>query len=217
MTIMNEYLRSMQTATALLRPFEIEAAFALLVRALKEGRSVYLCGNGGSASTASHMAVDLGKNIPTGPGPRMRVLSLTDNVAWLTALSNDINFDDCFTEQLINYIKPDDLLIGISASGDSENMVRAFELAQRVGADRLALIGFDGGRMVNLSTARVWVDSHDYGIVESVHLFIAHLLVRMLSQHAQRQNQSDVDVEILSSCETVIPSGNTDLTIASAS
>lgn len=205
MTMMNDYLRDMQSATALLRPSEIEAAYALLLRALKEGRSVYLCGNGGSASTASHMAVDLGKNIPTGLGPRMRVLSLTDNVAWLTALANDISYDDCFTEQLINYIKPNDLLIGISASGDSQNVVRAFELARRVGADRLAMIGFDGGRLVNLSTARIWIDSHDYGIVESVHLFITHLLVRMLSQQAIQQNQVDADETISSSCETIQP------------
>ncbi len=203
MTIMNDYLCDMQSATALLRPREIEAAYSLLLRALKEGRSVYLCGNGGSASTASHMAVDLGKNIPTGPGPRMRVLSLTDNVAWLTALANDLSYDDCFAEQLINYIKPNDLLIGISASGDSENVVRAFELAKRVGADRLAMIGFDGGRLVNLSTARIWIDSHDYGIVESVHLFITHLLVRMLSQQARQQNQMDAVETIPSSRETI--------------
>lgn len=203
MTLMNDYLCDMQSATALLRPREIEAAYSLLLRALKEGRSVYLCGNGGSASTASHMAVDLGKNIPTGSGPRMRVLSLTDNVAWLTALANDLSYDDCFAEQLINYIKPNDLLIGISASGDSENVVRAFELAKGVGADRLAMIGFDGGRLVNLSTARIWIDSHDYGIVESVHLFITHLLVRMLSHQARQQNQIDVVDTIPSSRETI--------------
>ena len=200
---MNDFLQAMQTATALLRPSEIEAAFSLLLRALREGRGVFLCGNGGSASTASHMAVDLGKNIPTGPGRRMRVISLTDNVAWLTAVANDVCYEDCFAEQLINYLQPRDLLIGISASGDSENMVRAFELAKRVEADRLAMIGFDGGRLAKLATSRVWVDSHDYGIVESVHLFIAHLLVRMLSEQIGRKEESDVLQQIPSSREPI--------------
>lgn len=193
---MNDYLQAMQTATALLRPSEVEAAYSLLLRAFRHRRGVYLCGNGGSASTASHMAVDLGKNIPTGSGRRMRVVSLTDNVAWLTAVSNDRCYEDCFVEQLINYLQPDDLLIGISASGDSENMVRVFELAKRTGADRLAMIGFDGGRLVKLANARIWVDSHDYGIVESVHLFVVHLLVRMLSQSVERQIQDETDETI---------------------
>lgn len=203
--MMNDYLQAMQTATALLRPSEVEAAYSLLLRAFRDGRGVYVCGNGGSASTASHMAVDLGKNIPTGSGRRMRVVSLTDNVAWLTAVSNDRCYEDCFVEQLINYIQPNDLLIGISASGDSENMVRAFELAKRVGADRLAMIGFDGGRLVKLANSRIWVDSHDYGIVESVHLFVVHLLVRMLSQQINRTNQVETDETIRSSCKAIQP------------
>jgi len=175
------YINEMRQVLGLLRAEEIVGAYQLLACALHEGRGVYTCGNGGSAATASHLAVDLGKNLPTASQRRMRVVSLTDNVPWLTALANDQGYADCFAEQLRNYLSPGDLVIGISASGESENVVRAFELAGEMGADRLALVGFDGGRLARLATQRVWVASHDYGIVESLHLMAAHMLVRMLS------------------------------------
>lgn len=191
---MSDYTRLMRQALALLRHEEVEAAHRLLREALDNGRGVYICGNGGSASTASHFAVDLGKNLHRLRGPRMRVVSLTDNVAWLTAVANDEDYADCFSEQLRNYLQPNDLVVGISASGDSENVVRAFQLAQDMGAERLALIGFDGGRLAQLATVRVWIDSHDYGIVESVHLFVAHQLVAMLT-HGERASETSTPVE----------------------
>lgn len=177
----HEHLNAMKAVIALLRIEEIEAGAHLLSEALRHGRAVYICGNGGSASTASHLAVDLGKNVRPSTGSRMRVASLTDNVPWLTAVANDQGYADCFAEQLRNYLQPGDLVIGISASGDSDNVVRAFEFARDTGADRLALIGFDGGRLARLATNRIWVDSYDYGIVESVHLLVAHVLVAILA------------------------------------
>ena len=176
-----EYLDEVLATTALLRAEEVASGCQLLADAIRNERGVYICGNGGSASTASHLAVDLGKNLHTGTGRRVRVISLTDNVPWLTALANDLGYAECFVEQLRNYLQPDDLVIGISASGDSENVVRAFEYARDLGAQLLALIGFDGGRLAQLAPRRVWVDSYDYGIVESAHLIVAHAWVRMLS------------------------------------
>lgn len=177
-----EYINQVRQAAALLPVDEIEAAYHLLAEAHRRDRSVYVCGNGGSAATASHLAVDLGKNTPNGPGPRMRILSLTDNVPWLTALANDRGYEDCFSEQLRNYLRPDDVVIGISASGNSDNVVRAFELARANNAHRLALVGFDGGHLDRLATHRIWVDSWDYGIVESMHLIVVHMLVSMFAQ-----------------------------------
>jgi D-sedoheptulose 7-phosphate isomerase len=204
----SEHLDEIQAATAMLRAEEIEGGATLLADALDRGRGVYICGNGGSASTASHLAVDLGKNLCTGPGPRMRVVSLTDNVPWLTAVANDQGYENCFAEQLRNYLEPGDLVIGISASGDSENVVRAFHVACDVGADRLALIGFDGGRLGPLATKRVWVDSHDYGVVESLHLIVTHVWVRMLSADPWRAqslpNRRDLAqgrMEVRKSCD----------------
>lgn len=190
-----EHLDEMRAAMELLRAEELEAAGRLLDDAMHQGRGVYIFGNGGSASTASHLAVDLGKNIRTGTGPRMRVLSLTDNVAWLTAVANDQGYADCFAEQLRNYLQPGDLIIAISASGDSQNVVRAMSLARDVGADRLALVGFDGGRAAGLATQCIRVDSFDYGIVESVHLFVVHILVRMLQQSHSRTEAEPLAVE----------------------
>lgn len=175
-----QYIHEMQSAMGQLRMDEIVSAGVLLADVLKNEGCVYCCGNGGSASSASHLAADLGKNARHPSGARLRTVSLTDNVSWLTAVSNDICFEDCFAEQLRDRLEPNDLLIGISASGDSENLVRAFQLARHVGAPRIAMIGFDGGRLARLATTRVWVDSHDYGIVESIHLFIVHLLVNQL-------------------------------------
>ncbi|MFQ5494927.1 MAG: SIS domain-containing protein [Phycisphaerae bacterium] len=161
-----------------------------------------LAGNGGSAATVSHMAVDLGRIARSATRAGSGVVSLTDNVPWLTAVSNDQSFDDCFAEQLRGPLRPGDLLIGISASGDSENLVRAFRLAQRRGAARLALVGFDGGRLARLATRRIWVDSQDYGIVESVHLFVAHLLRELMSEGNVRQpGRSVTSAAIAVGCE----------------
>lgn len=175
------FVDEMLTAVGLLRHEEIAAAAELIRDARRGDRGVYLCGNGGSASTASHLAADLGKNVRTRTGRPLRVVSLTDNAAWLTALANDEGYAACFVGQLRNHLQPDDLVIGISASGESENVVRAFEFAHARRAHRLALVGFDGGRLARMATRRLWVDSYDYGIVESVHVMVAHLFVRLLS------------------------------------
>lgn len=173
-------IAEMQNVAGLLRPEEIDAAASALFETLHNGGDVYTFGNGGSASTASHLVVDLSRINGGADGSRWRITSLTDNVAWLTAVSNDQDYAECFAEPLRVRLNPGDLVIGISASGDSENVVRGFEVARAVGANRLAMIGFDGGRLASMATHRIWIDSHDYGIVESLHLFAGHMLVRLL-------------------------------------
>lgn len=175
-----QYIEQMQATMSLLRTRELEAGLALVQDAMTSARGIYLCGNGGSAATASHLAVDLGRIQRRDVQRGAHVVSLTDNVPWLTAVSNDESYEDCFAAQLQHVLQPEDLVIGISASGDSENLVRAFTLARDRGAHRLALVGFGGGRLAELATARVWIDSYDYGVVESVHLFVGHLLVEAL-------------------------------------
>ncbi len=176
------YLEGVRSVLDRLSAEEIEAALGLLREAIDRECGIYLFGNGGSAATASHLAVDLAKHVGRPSGRRVRIQSLTDNPAYLTALSNDLCYEDCFSEQLRLCLRAGDLVVGISASGDSPNVVRAFELAQDLGAERLALVGFDGGRLSRLATARVWVDSYDYGVVENVHLVLGHLFVRMLAE-----------------------------------
>ena len=184
------HIADMQRVIASLREEELERAYGLLADAFHQDCGIYLCGNGGSASTASHLAVDLGRAMHGREGRRVRVVSLTDNVPWITAVSNDESFANCFVDQLRNYLRPGDVLIGISASGDSENVVRAFQYARDAAAGRIALVGFDGGRLARLATHCIWVDSYDYGVVESAHLFVGHLLTNILIRGESRLPQA---------------------------
>jgi D-sedoheptulose 7-phosphate isomerase len=149
----------------------------MLYRAYRNEKQVFTLGNGGSASTASHMAADLGKNT-IGPNMRrFRVISLNDNTAMLTALANDLGYENVFREQLQNLIRPGDLLIAISASGNSANVVNAIRYAQAQCAETACLLGFDGGDAAQLVDVAIVVPSDHYGVVEDVHLITNHILV----------------------------------------
>lgn len=174
------YLARLGTALAALDPRAVSAAAALLVDTYERNRTVFVCGNGGSASTASHVAADLGKNTVTTGRPRLRVMSLNDNGALLSALANDLGYERVFVEQMENLLQPDDLLIAISAGGNSPNILRAAEFARTHGAPVLGLVGFDGGRLHDLATVSVRVNATDYGPVEDAHLAIGHMLTEAL-------------------------------------
>jgi D-sedoheptulose 7-phosphate isomerase len=151
--------------------------------AARESRAtIFIAGNGGSAATASHWANDLGK-ATRAPGKfPMRVLSLSDNVSWFTALANDEGYERVFSGQLENLAKPGDLLIVISASGNSPNLVHAVSLAHDMGVPTIGLLGFSGGILRTLVDECVLIASEDgaYGPVESVHLMICHLVTASL-------------------------------------
>ena len=166
----------------------VERLADLLYRAYSDGKQVFTLGNGGSASTASHMAADLSKNT-IGPNMRrFRIMSLNDNMSLVSALSNDLGYEHMFSEQLQNLIQPGDVLIAISGSGNSPNVLRAIEYAQSRSAEVAALLGFDGGKAAELADLSVLVDSYDYGVVEDAHLIINHILVeyfrdRLAAEH----------------------------------
>jgi D-sedoheptulose 7-phosphate isomerase len=157
-----------------------------LERAYQDDRQVYIIGNGGSAATASHMACDLAKNVypavSTAQVRRFRVTSLTDNVALITALANDCGYQRIFAEQLNNVLQKDDLVIAISASGNSPNILEAIALARERGARTAALLGFGGGRARDLVDVALVVDSGDYGHVEDLHLMLNHLVAAWMRQ-----------------------------------
>lgn len=154
----------------------------MLYRAYSDGKQVFVLGNGGSASTASHIAADLGKNT-IGPNMRrFRIMSLNDNIPLLTALSNDLGYDNVFAEQLQNLIQPGDVLIVVSGSGNSPNVLKAMEYAQGRSAQVAALLGFGGGKAAELSDLNVVIDSDDYGVVEDAHLIVNHILVEHFRQ-----------------------------------
>src|SRR5262245_47442652 len=143
----------------------------VLHAARQQGATIYIAGNGGSAATASHWVNDLGKATKKSGQVPMRVMSLSDNVSWLTALANDEGYERIFSGQLDNFARPGDLLIVISASGNSPNLLRAVELARQRGVTTVGLLGFDGGALKNMVDEYLWLptDKGAYGVVESGH------------------------------------------------
>lgn len=149
---------------------------AILETAWVECRQVFVIGNGGSASTASHWACDLSKGASHPGRRRLRVISLTDNMAHFSAIANDCGYDKVFTEQLRNLVQRGDVLIGISASGNSPNLLHAFDYANRQGASTVAIVGFTGGKLATMADHVVHVQSSEYGPVEDMHLMFDHVV-----------------------------------------
>jgi D-sedoheptulose 7-phosphate isomerase len=172
-----DYLERLHRAIDAL-PRDRLAEFAqTLLGAYRNDKQVFTIGNGGSSSTASHLAADLSKNT-TGPNMRrFRITSLGDNAAIVTALANDLGYEHVFSEQLVNLIRAGDVLIAVSASGNSPNIVEALRYAQQQSAYVVALLGFDGGIAATLADNAIIVPSRDFGIVEDMHLAINHILV----------------------------------------
>jgi D-sedoheptulose 7-phosphate isomerase len=155
-----------------------EAVAQLIERlrvALREDRQIFVFGNGGSAANASHFATDLGKLASDKVGKRFRVLSLSDNVGWLTALANDYAYEDVFAGQLQNYGKPGDLVLALSVSGDSPNCVKALEWAKENGLHTIALVGARRGRMAEVADQAIVINDTHCGRVEDAHMGICHM------------------------------------------
>jgi D-sedoheptulose 7-phosphate isomerase len=171
-----DYLAAQQRVLASLPPAQLAGLVETLRDAHRRDAQVFVIGNGGSAANASHFAVDLGKGASDKLSRRFRVLSLTDNVAWITALGNDYSYDDIFVRQLANYARPGDVLIGISVSGNSPNCVRAFEWSRANGVKTIGLVGAKRGKMADLADQPVVIDDGHYGRVEDAQMTILHLL-----------------------------------------
>jgi D-sedoheptulose 7-phosphate isomerase len=148
------------------------------------GATIYIAGNGGSASTASHWVNDLGKATKSNGLKAMRVMSLSDNVSWLTALANDEGYNRIFVGQLENFAQPGDILVVISASGNSPNLIEAVRLARSRELTTIALLGFDGGALKSMVDEYVWLPTPKgaYGLVESAHSFLCHVLTTCLAE-----------------------------------
>ncbi|AGG05841.1 MULTISPECIES: SIS domain-containing protein [Dehalococcoides] len=159
----------------------------LIYQAYTRRRQIFIVGNGGSASTASHMARDLRIGTSLRGKPRLRTCSLADNVAFITSLANDVNYESIFTEQLIGQIEPGDVLIAISCSGNSANVVRAAEYANECGASTVGLTGFGGGRLLEICDICVVLSSCDYGQVEDVHLSLGHIFSCMVKARIEKE------------------------------
>jgi D-sedoheptulose 7-phosphate isomerase len=179
---LGRYREQVADLLAVINLTAVSAAAEALRSARERGAVVYIAGNGGSATTASHMVTDLmfGRGLPE---PGLRVIGLADNQAVITATANDVSYDEVFARQLRRLVRSGDVLILISASGNSPNVVRAAEVAREMEVTVIGLTGFDGGRLAGLSDVSVHVPSPPdaYGPVEDVHLIVNHMLVAALS------------------------------------
>jgi D-sedoheptulose 7-phosphate isomerase len=170
---------------------QIERVYQTLNQARDRGAMIYLAGNGGSAATASHWANDLGKGARTGGRLPIRVISLSDNTPWVTALANDEGYERVFAGQLENFARPGDVLVVLSASGNSANLLRAVELARARRVITVGFLGFDGGALKSLVDEVVLLPTRKgaYGLVESGHDLICHILTACLAaDRAQEEN-----------------------------
>lgn len=179
----DDYIGRLQRALDLLPGECLTEVGLVLLTAYRNDRQVFTLGNGGSSSTASHMAADLAKNTIGPTVKRFRVSCLSDNTSIMTAVANDLGYDRVFSEQLVNVICAGDVLIVISASGNSPNVLRAIHYARLQSVETVGLLGFDGGEAAGLVDIPIVVRSADYGIIEDVHLAINHMLVEHLKEH----------------------------------
>ncbi len=177
------YLKRLQAELDRIDREEVRRLGELIYERWEKGRFVFICGNGGSACTASHFAEDLGKGTLREPDmladnrKRLRVLSLTDNVGWLTALGNDLGYEQIFVQQLAHYGQAGDLLVAISGSGNSPNVLAAVDWANRHGLATVGMTGFSGGKLRETARACVHVPIDDMGIVEALHGCVIHWVV----------------------------------------
>lgn len=179
----DEYLGRLREEIGRLDRAAIERLSEALYEAWQAERFVFVIGNGGSAATASHFCEDLGKNalrpedMHDDGKKRIRVLSLTDHVSWITALANDLSYDEIFAQQLRHFASPGDLLIAISGSGNSPNIIKAVEWANQRGLKVFGLTGYSGGKLKQLQHDGIHVALDDMGMAESVHACFLHWVV----------------------------------------
>ncbi len=184
--LFNKYLNSLKETIVELNLNELEQIVDALQEAQKNARQVFLFGNGGSAATASHFACDLAKIAAVPRKPPLRAISLTDNVAMMTAIANDISYDDIFVEQMSVLWNRGDLAIGISASGNSPNVLKAIEYAKKHGGRSIGFSGFGGGKLAKIADLNITFSVHNYGVVEDMHLVLTHLISQAFRQRLQK-------------------------------
>lgn len=182
--IAEEYLAEFKGLMERIDLDSIARAVERLRRARDRGATIFIAGNGGSAATASHLVNDLGKATKRSGQAPLRVMCLSDNVSWLTALANDEGYERVFTGQLENFARPGDVLIFISASGNSPNLLHAAGFAQQRGVETVGILGFDGGKLKSRVDEVLWLESEigSYGPVESGHTVICDILTTCLIQ-----------------------------------
>lgn len=194
MSVYSDYLDDLKAALDAIDHAQLQAVEDVLVKAFEDDMTVFAAGNGGSAATASHMACDflkttLGK-CPSDAGRRLRCVALTDSMPIVTAYANDTSYEHVFAEPLRSLAHTGDVLMAISASGNSPNILRALAMARNIGMVSIAFLGFGGGKAVEMADHAVLIDSDNYGIVEDAHSILMHMFTARMAEVVQgAQNQ----------------------------
>jgi len=163
----------------------VQQAIEWFREARDTSKHIFVCGNGGSASTASHFACDIVKGASYNRDSRFRIMALTDSMATITAYSNDVSYDCVFAEQLKNFAQPGDLVMCISGSGNSPNVLRAMEYANSIGCRTIALTGRDGGKLGPLAQLGIQVAVPHMGLIEDAHMIVCHMIAyHFMENHA---------------------------------
>ena len=189
------YLERLNREVSRLNQADIQSWADLVFEAWQNGRFVFIIGNGGSGTTASHMAEDLGKStlrpsdLNDESKQRLKVLSLTDNAGWLLAVGNDCGYDQIFVQQLMNYASKGDLLLAISGSGNSPNILQAVDWANRHGLTTFGLTGYVGGKLKQMQQQGLHVELDDMGMVESIHLCVFHWVLNDVFARINREGR----------------------------
>ncbi len=171
------YIAAQKAALDCIPVEKVARLIETLQAALREDRQIFVFGNGGSAANASHFVTDLGKGASDKlKGRRFRCLSLNDNMSWLTALGNDYSYEEIYERQLMNYAQKGDVVLALSVSGSSPNVVRAAQWAKQNGLQVLALVGGKGGKLAQIADQAIAIDSTHYGRVEDAQMGICHML-----------------------------------------
>jgi D-sedoheptulose 7-phosphate isomerase len=181
----NEYISNIIETIKQLPVELIEEVINTLHEARLSEKQVFIMGNGGSASTATHFVCDLAKNTRKEGWPHYKAIGLTDNMAIFSAYANDEGYDNVFAQQLANLISPGDIVIGISASGNSPNVLKAMEVAEQYEATRIGFTGFNGGKLGKMVDLHIHIPNNNYGQVEDIHLMLEHMTINALQERIE--------------------------------
>jgi D-sedoheptulose 7-phosphate isomerase len=176
------YFNDLSKIFTTVKPSDFEQLVEELNAAYERHAHIFICGNGGSASTASHFACDINKGVSHGKDKRFKVICLNDNIPTMLAYANDVSYEEVFVEQLKNFMVKDDLVIGISGSGGSKNVLKAIEYANNHGGKSFGICGYGGGKLNQLAKKSLVIHCNDMQKVEDLHLIVLHCAMQHLSR-----------------------------------
>lgn len=177
---LKKYLRELSELFDAINTKEFESLIESLKVAYEGKSQIFICGNGGSASTASHIACDLNKGVSFEKDKRFKIICLSDNIPTIMAYANDVSYNDIFAEQLKNYMSKNDLIIGISSSGNSENVLKAIRFGNKNGGKTFGICGYGGGKLKDIAQRSLVINCNDTQKVEDIHLIIFHCAMQSL-------------------------------------